>query len=66
VVNKIVGFIVRSVSGFVPAYVFLTLEFDAIYVIDSVPRILINGFIEFWAFVLSLIFENSRSKFMLK
>jgi hypothetical protein len=66
--NNTVGFIFISASKrfFVQACVFSTFEFDAICFIDFLTRILINGFFEFWTSVLSLIFENSRSKFMLK
>lgn len=56
----------QLVSGFVPAYVVSTFEFDTICLIDFLTRILINGFLEFWTLVVSLIFENSRSKFMLE
>ena len=56
----------QLLSGFVQVYVFSTFEFDAVSFIGFLTRILINGFFEFWTFVLSLIFENSRSKFMLK
>ena len=56
----------QLLGGFVQVYVFSTFEFDAVSFIGFLTRILINGFFEFWTFVLSLIFENSKSKFMLK
>jgi hypothetical protein len=65
--NNIIGtFLDQRRSGFVQACVFSTFEFDAICFIDMLKRILINGFIEFRIFVLSLSLESSRSKYMLK
>ncbi len=65
--NYNVGFIFLSaLSGFVQACAFSTFKFDAICFNDFLTRILINGFFEFWTSVPSLLFENSRLKFMLK
>jgi hypothetical protein len=62
-----VGFIVyQLVSGFVQACVLSTFKFDAISFIIFLAWILIYGYFDFRTFVLSFIFENSRSNFMLK
>ena len=56
----------QFVSSFDPANVLAIFEFDAVWFIDFSARISINGFYGLGTVLLSLIYENPRSKFMLE
>jgi hypothetical protein len=64
--NEIFGLVIiyQLESCFAQASEFSTFSFDAICFLDLLSRILINGFIDFWIFILSIFLQNSRSKFM--
>jgi hypothetical protein len=60
------SFLVQFVSSLARASVLSKFEFDADRFIDFSTRILINRFNGLETFILSLIYRNQRSRFMLE